>query len=292
MDEYAAFAAIYDDWASHMTEDVPFYVELVREADGPVVELAVGNGRVAIPVAQETGRKVDRDRPLAGDARPGAREGRRRGSRPRAARGRHARLRARRAGGARLLPVPGAAPPADVGGQAPGVRAGRRGTASRRAFRLERIRLQPAHRRGERRQVGRSTPGSSIASTTSRPTTGSTSRLESGDSVSLWWVDAQRVGRADRRLRARGRGALRRLRARRRSTRTSGEFVWVATRKPAMRPRARTTRSPSSTTRGAGASSRTSASTSRRRGSRAAPSSSSGSARAGSRSRSPRPGSA
>jgi SAM-dependent methyltransferase len=58
MDEYAAFAAIYDDWASHMTEDVPFYLELVREADGPVVELAVGNGRVAVPIAQETGKKI------------------------------------------------------------------------------------------------------------------------------------------------------------------------------------------------------------------------------------------
>ena len=41
-----------------MTEDVPFYVELAREAEGPIVELAVGNGRVAIPVARETGRKV------------------------------------------------------------------------------------------------------------------------------------------------------------------------------------------------------------------------------------------
>jgi SAM-dependent methyltransferase len=58
MDEYAAFAAIYDDWASHMTEDVPFYLELVREADGPVVELAVGNGRVAVPVARETGKRI------------------------------------------------------------------------------------------------------------------------------------------------------------------------------------------------------------------------------------------
>jgi SAM-dependent methyltransferase len=58
MDEYAAFAAIYDDWASHMTEDVPFYLDLVREADGPVVELAVGNGRVAIPVALETGKRI------------------------------------------------------------------------------------------------------------------------------------------------------------------------------------------------------------------------------------------
>ena len=27
-----------------MTEDVAFYVELAREADGPIVELAVGNG--------------------------------------------------------------------------------------------------------------------------------------------------------------------------------------------------------------------------------------------------------
>jgi SAM-dependent methyltransferase len=58
MDQYAAFAAIYDDWASHMTEDVPFYLDLVREADGPIVELAVGNGRVAIPVALETGKKI------------------------------------------------------------------------------------------------------------------------------------------------------------------------------------------------------------------------------------------
>ena len=41
-----------------MTEDIPFYVELAREADGPIVELAVGNGRVAVPVALATGRTV------------------------------------------------------------------------------------------------------------------------------------------------------------------------------------------------------------------------------------------
>jgi SAM-dependent methyltransferase len=56
--DYEAFASIYDDWSAHMTEDVPFYVELARAAEGPIVELAVGNGRVAIPVARETGRKV------------------------------------------------------------------------------------------------------------------------------------------------------------------------------------------------------------------------------------------
>ncbi len=48
----------YDAWSADMTEDVDFYVELATEADGPVVELAVGTGRVAIPVAERTGRRV------------------------------------------------------------------------------------------------------------------------------------------------------------------------------------------------------------------------------------------
>jgi ubiquinone/menaquinone biosynthesis C-methylase UbiE len=53
-----AFADRYDEWAAEMTADVAFYVQLAREADGPLVELAIGNGRVAIPVAQATGRPV------------------------------------------------------------------------------------------------------------------------------------------------------------------------------------------------------------------------------------------
>jgi SAM-dependent methyltransferase len=53
-----AFSHRYDEWAAEMTADIAFYVELAREADGPLVELAVGNGRVAIPVAQATGRRV------------------------------------------------------------------------------------------------------------------------------------------------------------------------------------------------------------------------------------------
>ena len=52
------FAAHYDAWSAHMIADVPFYVGLAREAVGPIVELAVGNGRVAIPVALATGREV------------------------------------------------------------------------------------------------------------------------------------------------------------------------------------------------------------------------------------------
>ncbi len=58
MSTYDGFAPIYDRWAAGMTEDVDFYVSLARAADGPVVELAVGTGRVAIPVAEAIGRTV------------------------------------------------------------------------------------------------------------------------------------------------------------------------------------------------------------------------------------------
>jgi ubiquinone/menaquinone biosynthesis C-methylase UbiE len=53
-----AFSQRYDEWSAPMTEDVKFYLALAKEADGPLVELAIGNGRVAIPVAQATGRPV------------------------------------------------------------------------------------------------------------------------------------------------------------------------------------------------------------------------------------------
>jgi SAM-dependent methyltransferase len=53
-----AFANRYDEWSAHITADIAFYVDLAREADGPIVELAIGSGRVAIPVAQATGQRV------------------------------------------------------------------------------------------------------------------------------------------------------------------------------------------------------------------------------------------
>jgi ubiquinone/menaquinone biosynthesis C-methylase UbiE len=52
------FASYYEEWSAAMTENVPFCVSLAREADGPLVELAVGSGRVAITVAAATGRTV------------------------------------------------------------------------------------------------------------------------------------------------------------------------------------------------------------------------------------------
>jgi SAM-dependent methyltransferase len=49
--EYDAIAGLYDDWSRSVTEDVSFYVEEALAAGGPVVELGVGTGRIAIPVA-------------------------------------------------------------------------------------------------------------------------------------------------------------------------------------------------------------------------------------------------
>ena len=58
MSDYDSWAAEYDALALEMPEDVPYYVDLVREADGPVVELAVGTGRVAIAAARATGKLI------------------------------------------------------------------------------------------------------------------------------------------------------------------------------------------------------------------------------------------
>ena len=56
---YDAWAHVYDDLSTPQRgADIPFYVGLAHEADGSIVELAVGTGRVAIPVARATGRRV------------------------------------------------------------------------------------------------------------------------------------------------------------------------------------------------------------------------------------------
>jgi SAM-dependent methyltransferase len=58
MSEYDAWAPVYDAWAADMTDDAAHYVSLAREADGPIVELMVGSGRVAIEVVRETGKPL------------------------------------------------------------------------------------------------------------------------------------------------------------------------------------------------------------------------------------------
>jgi SAM-dependent methyltransferase len=49
---YDAIARVYDPWSRSVTEDVDWYVGLAREAGGPVVELGVGTGRIAVPTAR------------------------------------------------------------------------------------------------------------------------------------------------------------------------------------------------------------------------------------------------
>ena len=49
---YDPIAELYDPWSRSVVEDVDFYVEEARRAGGPVVELGVGTGRIAIPVAE------------------------------------------------------------------------------------------------------------------------------------------------------------------------------------------------------------------------------------------------
>ncbi len=49
---YDAIARLYDPWSRSVVEDVGFYVEeSSRAAPGPIVELGVGTGRIAVPVA-------------------------------------------------------------------------------------------------------------------------------------------------------------------------------------------------------------------------------------------------
>jgi SAM-dependent methyltransferase len=48
---YDAIAELYDPWSASVTEDIAFYLDEARRADGPVVELGVGTGRIAVPLA-------------------------------------------------------------------------------------------------------------------------------------------------------------------------------------------------------------------------------------------------
>lgn len=49
---YDAIARLYDPWSLSVTEDIDFYVEEALASGGPVVELACGTGRIAVPVAE------------------------------------------------------------------------------------------------------------------------------------------------------------------------------------------------------------------------------------------------
>jgi SAM-dependent methyltransferase len=62
MTRYDAIARLYDPWSVSVTEDVPFYVDEARRVSpGPVVELGVGTGRIAVPIAVEGIRVIGVD---------------------------------------------------------------------------------------------------------------------------------------------------------------------------------------------------------------------------------------
>ena len=221
MSAWDAFAVDYEKWAAVMTEDIPFYVELAREADGPVVELAVGNGRVAIPVAQAMGRPL-----LGTDISPAMLE--------------QARANAEAAGvelelregdmrdlaldePAALIYCPFRAlmhlPTwADRRQTFERIAASLRPAGALRGTPSSSTRTSPAKLDGQwqedapvRHRVDYVPADSRIDLT-----------LEGGATIPLYWLGPQRVGRAARRRRARDRGALRLVRPAGRSTRRAG----------------------------------------------------------------------
>src|SRR4051794_22869326 len=58
---YDSIAELYDPWSASVVEDVAFYLEEARRSGGPVVELGVGTGRIAVPIAADGIRVIGVD---------------------------------------------------------------------------------------------------------------------------------------------------------------------------------------------------------------------------------------
>jgi SAM-dependent methyltransferase len=61
MSAYDRIARLYDPWSVSVVEDVEFYVGQAVETGGPVLELGVGTGRIAVPIAAAGVRVVGVD---------------------------------------------------------------------------------------------------------------------------------------------------------------------------------------------------------------------------------------
>jgi SAM-dependent methyltransferase len=61
LSSYDAIAELYDPWSASVVEDVAFYLEEARRSGGPVVELGVGTGRIAVPIAADGTRVIGID---------------------------------------------------------------------------------------------------------------------------------------------------------------------------------------------------------------------------------------
>lgn len=58
---YDAISGIYDPWSRSVTEDIGFYVAEALDPGDRVVELAVGTGRIAVPIAEAGVRVIGVD---------------------------------------------------------------------------------------------------------------------------------------------------------------------------------------------------------------------------------------
>jgi SAM-dependent methyltransferase len=61
LSSYDAIAELYDPWSASVVEDVGFYLEEARRSGGPVVELGVGTGRIAVPLGADGIRVIGID---------------------------------------------------------------------------------------------------------------------------------------------------------------------------------------------------------------------------------------
>ena len=195
MSAYDRIARLYDPWSVSVVEDVPFYLEQARRSGGPVLELGVGTGRLAIPIAADGIRVIGVD----------ASEGMLEVAREQAAlAGVEVDLRLRRlprpagrgAGAARDDPVPLAAPHADRRG--PARRPARRSRPARAGRDVHLRRLLTRRRRHRRdacplararardlraRRLGRAAPHADPARARRRGRVGALARLDLGPRV-------------------------------------------------------------------------------------------------------------
>src|SRR6185312_14246797 len=58
---YDPISELYDPWSASVVEDVGFYLDEARRSGGPVVELGVGTGRIAVPIAADGIRVIGVD---------------------------------------------------------------------------------------------------------------------------------------------------------------------------------------------------------------------------------------
>jgi SAM-dependent methyltransferase len=58
---YEQLGALYDRWCAGVDHDIPFYVLACEEADGPIIELGAGSGRISVELARHGHRVIALD---------------------------------------------------------------------------------------------------------------------------------------------------------------------------------------------------------------------------------------